>query len=101
MEGKSKLSLAPGVLSCPAPSPRFSFSRSFSLSRSLSPLLRLLLLLGSLSLRTLRLRLASACFLVLATRSLWHAMHQIPAVVLAKMSSSILLEHDRQRKQSA
>lgn len=57
--------------------------------------------LPSLSFLMLLLRFASACFRERATRSLWHAMHQIPCEVLAKMSSSILLEHERQRKQSA
>lgn len=55
----------------------------------------------SLSRRTLRLRLASACLRDRATRSLWQAMHQIPCEVLAKMSSSILLRQERHRKQSA
>lgn len=55
----------------------------------------------SLSLRALRLRLTSAFLRDRATRSLWQDMHQIPCEVLAKMSSSILLWHDRHRKQSA
>lgn len=44
---------------------------------------------------------ASACRLLLATRSLWQAMQYIPWLVFAKTSSSIFLEQERQVKHAA
>lgn len=54
----------------------------------------------SRSLRNVRCLLASWCLRDLATRSLWHAMHQIPWDVLAKTSSSMRLWQERHLKQS-
>ena len=44
---------------------------------------------------------AATCRLLLATRSLWQAIQYTPWLVLAKTSSSIFLEQERQVKHAA